>query len=114
MIAHVTAALTDTPYTLVRRLSATDILLAYGDTLERWRRTNVPSIARTSYVIRVQGRTYFFAGQMPKNSAAVRLGRRGGRATSAAKTAAAQANGRKGGRPRKGVSHGKNTPSDQA
>lgn len=37
----------------------------------------------------------------PKNAAAVALGARGGRATSAAKTAAVRANGRKGGRPRK-------------
>jgi hypothetical protein len=35
-----------------------------------------------------------------KNTAAVTLGRKGGKATSEAKTAAARANGRKGGRPK--------------
>ncbi len=36
-----------------------------------------------------------------KNTAAVALGRKGGKAKSEAKTAAARENGKKGGRPRK-------------
>lgn len=39
-------------------------------------------------------------GELPKNRAAVSLGRRGGRVKSEAKTAAARENGKKGGRPR--------------
>jgi len=38
---------------------------------------------------------------MPKNPAAVELGRLGGKATSEAKRKAARKNGKKGGRPKK-------------
>jgi hypothetical protein len=42
----------------------------------------------------------------PKNPHAVILGRRGGKATSAAKTKAVRENGKKGGRPKKAVHDG--------
>jgi hypothetical protein len=43
--------------------------------------------------------------RIPKNRAAVALGRLGGRVKSDAKTAAAQLNGTKGGRPKKQKDH---------
>jgi hypothetical protein len=42
-----------------------------------------------------------FAAVNPWETPAAKMGRKGGRSTSAAKQAAARANGRKGGRPRK-------------
>lgn len=65
------APLAETPYRFVRRLSETEIVLAYriragrdGETLERWRDVTVPNIAACpSYVIRYGRRGYRFAGQ---------------------------------------------------
>ncbi len=69
---HITADFADCPYMYIGRLNAIDIVLAYGigHPWERWRRTDAPNVNNSSFVIRVDGRTYRFAGHIRKKNPA--------------------------------------------
>jgi len=68
-----------------------------------WQVSRVGSLVGDSWLVTSPGGVEYHVWTEEVNSAAVKLGRSGGRSTSDVKTAASRLNGRKGGRPRKDI-----------
>jgi len=60
LFLHIIARLRDTPYRFVQPLSPFDVELAYGNTHERWRRSDCFHGRAPRFTIRVVGTTYCF------------------------------------------------------